>query len=378
MTPTNSVETVLDNVRKSGLVRRPDLDKHLSSAPQGQGAEVVLAWMVKAGLLTAYQAKQLLLGKVKGFFLGPYKVLRPIGKGGMGTVYLAEHTDMGRQVALKVLTIANTDQNGAVERFRREARASAAVDHRNIVRAFDLCVVGRYHFLVMEYVDGKNLREVLDDRARLPWHEAAGYILQAAQGLQHAFERGLVHRDIKPSNILLGRDGVVKILDLGLARFLDDERHDGLTARLGSKSVLGTAEYISPEALCGDADIRSDIYGLGATLYTLIEGQPPFPRGNQVQKYLAHKTQIAPLLHTRGLSVPEGLSAAVARMLAKSPDDRPQTPAEVVELLLPWTTPPRAEPAEKPQEKPQEPQPLWSRVAEAMRSVVSSALGWLK
>ena len=185
--------------------------------------------LVRDGVLTHFQAEQFLQGKWRRFTIGKYKVLERLGSGGMGSVYLCEHKFMRRRVAVKVLPTAKAEDPSSLERFYREARAVAALDHPNIVRAYDIDQDDKLHFLVMEYVDGASLQEIVKQPARWRSARAAHYIRQAALGLQHAHEAaGLVHRDIKPGNILVDRNGIVKVLDMGLARFFHDE-DDSLT-----------------------------------------------------------------------------------------------------------------------------------------------------
>ena len=223
--------------------------------------------LVRDGLLTHFQAEQFLQGKWRRFTIGKYKVLETLGAGGMGSVYLCEHKLMRRRVAVKVLPAAKAEDPAALERFYREARAVAALDHPNIVRAYDIDQDENLHFLVMEYVDGASLQEIVKKSGPLDVLRACHYIRQAAVGLQHAHEAGLVHRDIKPGNILVDRTGTVKILDMGLARFFHDEE-DMLTKKY-DENVLGTADYLAPEQALDShgVDIRADIYSLGATFY---------------------------------------------------------------------------------------------------------------
>lgn len=262
-----------------------------------------------------------------------YRLLDWLGAGGMGVVFKAEHRLMGRPVALKVISRRLTADPAAVRRFRREVRAAARLDHPNIVRAYDAEQAGELHFLVTEYVEGEDLARHVAGRGPLPVAAACGYAAQAAAGLQHASEAGLVHRDVKPQNLLLTPQGRVKVLDFGLAGFAADNGPPGSLTEYGQ--VLGTPDYCSPEQL-GDArqaDARSDVYSLGCTLYFLLTGGPPFPDGSPLQKIAAHLGQ-----HPRPLSevrtdVPEAVARVVARMLAKDPADRFQTPAEVREAL---------------------------------------------
>ena len=255
--------------------------------------------LVHEGVLTHFQAKQFLDGKWRGFSIGKYKVLERLGSGGMGSVYLCEHKLMRRRVAVKVLPTAKAEDPASLERFYREARAVAALDHPNIVRAYDIDQVEKLHFLVMEYVDGASLQEIVKRAGPLDALRAAHYIRQSALGLQHAHETaGLVHRDIKPANILVDRTGIVKILDMGLARFFNDEE-DVLTKKY-DESVLGTADYLAPEQALDShsVDIRADIYSLGATFYFCLTGRTPFHEGTVAQKLIWHQTrQPKPIRH---------------------------------------------------------------------------------
>jgi serine/threonine protein kinase len=293
--------------------------------------------LVQSGLITRFQAEQMLQGRHKGFLLGPHIVLDLLGRGGMGAVYLGEHQDLGRKVALKVMVSPrDDDQRLANERFLREARAAAALDHPNIVRIFDVSRHNGTPYLAMEYVDGDTLQHVLDRDGHLPVSVAADVVAQAAAGLQHAHERGFVHRDIKPGNLIRDRAGVVKILDMGLARSFDNPHHK-LTENLDSGAVVGTADYIAPEQALNipGIDIRADIYSLGATFFTLVAGRPPF-EGNTTQKLLNHQMKLPPRLSEVDPTVPEKLSNIVMKMMAKKPGERYQTPAEVIAELSPW------------------------------------------
>jgi WD40 repeat protein len=266
-----------------------------------------------------------------------YRVVRLLGEGGMGAVYEAEHCVMQRPVALKVIKRAYTASAPALERFRREVRAAARLSHPNIVATSDAEDAGETHFLVMEYVKGTDLGRLVQERGPIPVDRACDYIRQAALGLQHAFEQGMVHRDLKPHNLMLTPDGRVKILDFGLARFASEAADAAALTSTGI--VLGTVDYIAPEQAdnAHRADIRSDIYGLGCTLYHLLAGQPPFPTGTSLQKVLAHvEKKPQPLTELRPDS-PEELMPVLERMMAKNPKHRYQTPAEVACALEPFT-----------------------------------------
>jgi tRNA A-37 threonylcarbamoyl transferase component Bud32 len=336
--PASTIE-LIDLVRKSGIHPGGQLDKSLSVFPNlPVDPTASAALLVKQGMLTKFQAKLLLTGRWRGFKLGSYIVREQLGQGGMGAVYLAEHETLKRQVALKVLPPSKNDQNAKlnIERFLREARAAAALDHPNIVRIHDVGHQGEVHFLVMEYVEGQTLEDMLRKGGPVTPSRAVEYIAQAAAGLQHAHEKNFIHRDIKPANLMLAKDGTVKILDMGLARSSSSES-DKLTERMDEGAIVGTADFISPEQAINapNIDIRSDIYSLGATFFALVTGTPPFS-GNTTQKLVQHQMKDAPSLTTIDRTFPPGLAKVVARMLHKKPEKRYQTPGEVITAVAEW------------------------------------------
>ena len=293
-----------------------------------------------------------------------YRVGALLGVGGMGAVYKAEHLLMERPVALKVLNRELIDKPATIERFRREVRAAARLTHPNIVAAFDAEQAGEVHFLVMEYVEGVSLARRIAEEGPLPVAQVCDYVRQAALGLEHAHERGMVHRDIKPQNLMLTPSGQVKILDFGLARFVMESVPAG--AMLGEENaaapsnaegqtkpltqigiVMGTPDYIAPEQARDShvADIRADIYSLGCTLYDLLAGHAPFPEGSAVQKVKAHLARTPKPLKDLRPDVPPELIRTIERMMAKDPAERFQTPVEVAAALTPFLavapTPPR-------------------------------------
>jgi serine/threonine protein kinase len=341
MPAPTTTDDFLSLARRSGLLEEKDLDGYLRSrgtALPRSPAELAAA-MVRDALLTTFQAGQLLKGKSRGFIIaGKYKLLEHLGAGGMATVFLCEHVSMHRRVAIKVLPPAQAKDPGAVERFYREARAVATLDHPNLVRAHDIDHQGDMHFLVMEYVEGSSLQDIVRKHGPLSVERAAHYVRQAAVGLDHAHGAGLVHRDIKPGNILVDRSGTVKILDMGLARFFHDEGDD-ITKKFDESCVLGTADYCAPEQALNshEVDIRADIYSLGATFYFLLAGRTPFGQGTTAQKIIWHQVKEPTPIRELQPEVPEGLAAVLARMMAKQVEDRYQTPAEVYEALEPWT-----------------------------------------
>ena len=272
------------------------------------------------------------LGGLRGRRLAHFELIEPIGVGGMAAVLRALDTQLDRQVALKILPPEMAADPENVRRFHQEARSAARLDHENIARVFFCGEDQRLHFIAFEFVEGDNLRTILEKRGRLPVGEALHYMLQVAAGLAHAAERGVVHRDIKPSNIIITPNGRAKLVDMGLARSLDSRHDQGLTQ---SGVTLGTFDYISPEQALEprDADVRSDIYSLGCTLYHMLTGQPPVPEGTAAKK-LHHHQHIKPT-DPRQLvpDLPDEVAIILDRMMAKEPKDRYQTPEQLVHHL---------------------------------------------
>lgn len=269
--------------------------------------------------------------------LGQYRLLQQIGAGGMGTVYRAEHLHLKKPVAVKLVSPNRLADETVLARFRREMEVVGRLDHPNIVRATDAGETDSIHYLVMEFIDGLNLTQIVKRCGPLPVAESCELIRQAALGLQHAYENGLVHRDIKPQNLMLNTKGQVKVLDLGLA-LLHTERFTlgGLTC---SGQVMGTADYMAPEQWedCHWVDIRADLYSLGCTLFFLLTGSPPFgsPGYESIVRKMAAHLRDDPLALRPDVGA---ASAILARMLAKEPAQRPQTPEEVVQELTPLAT----------------------------------------
>nr|HMP15924.1 serine/threonine-protein kinase [Gemmatales bacterium] len=285
--------------------------------------------LIQRGLITSYQAEQLLRGKNKGFFIGSCKIQKIIGTGGMGKVYLAHHTSLQRQVAIKVLPAKAAQDRLTVERFFREGQVAAALNHPNIVSLFDFNELGGMYFLVMEYVDGINLQSFIDKGIKLEYRKVLPLMIQAAKGLHHAHMNGLVHRDIKPGNLMVNKQGVLKILDLGLAK--ETTQTHGVTEQFGDKnSTTGTVDYVSPEQALGNStDHRSDIYSLGACCYALLTGAPPFS-GTTAQKLMAHQMREPEEIRTLVPTVPPYLADTIKTMMAKKPAERFSSMQEVI------------------------------------------------
>lgn len=332
-----SANTLADALRQFKLLtpaQEKELEKFQDSFPDSKALAKAL---MQQGWITAFQVNYLLKGKGQELLLGSYVLLDRLGEGGMGQVYKARNWKLGKVVALKLIHKDRITNPDAVRRFKREVRAAASLNHPNVVAAYDAAEVAGTHSLVMEYVEAPDLARFVKEKGPLPVDRACDCIRQAALGLQHAYERGLVHRDIKPSNLLLTpRESAVKILDLGLARVDGAGSEDDRTATLTQNGlVIGTPDYVSPEQArqAHTADIRSDIYSLGCTFYFLLTGQVPFPGGSSVEKLMCHQLEEPQPVETIRRDVPAKVAAVVRRMMAKAPEKRFQTPAEVVAAL---------------------------------------------
>ena len=338
-----TVDAFFDKVRLSGLVEHvlleqtlAELEERAGNEPTEYDTEAFAKKLIEAGLLSPWQCEKLLEGRHKGFFLGKHKLLAHLGAGGMSQVYLAEHVLMQRRVAIKVLPKNRVEDSSYLARFYREAQAAAALDHRNIVRAYDVGNEGDIHYMVMEYVEGRDLQVMVKEDGPLDYAVAVEYIRQAAEGLAHAHEAGLVHRDVKPANMLVDRRNVVKVLDLGLARFTDEDKAS-LTVAF-DENVLGTADYLAPEQALDShgVDSRADIYSLGCSFYYLLTGHPPFPEGTLPQRLVAHQKEPPPEIRIDRADAPDDLIEICTKMMAKKPEDRYQTMDEVAGALARW------------------------------------------
>ena len=331
-----SIEQITDELLRNGLLDDESLGESCH-AMEKRGDEItgpnLLAALTADGKLTPFQAGEVGQGRANLLVIGNYVVLCKLGEGGMGVVYKALHRRMKRIVAVKVIRkeVATRD---FITRFRREIQLSARLNHPNVVIAYDSdqCPMGDY--LVMEYVEGTDLGEVLKRTGSLSVEEAISAVRQAALALGYAHQQGIVHRDIKPANLLRDVSGCVKVVDLGLARVSEWEGASG-TELTQIGAVAGTVDYMSPEQAESplDVDARSDIYSLGCTLFYLLTCSPVFVKSSLVGRLVAHRTAPPPNLSNLRSDVPPGLDAIFQRMVAKSPSDRYALMGHVVEAL---------------------------------------------
>lgn len=342
MGPPFTVADAVGLVRKSQLLDtdacRRVADRAATGDLRGLTPAALFDRLALDGLITPFQARQLAAGRWRGLVLRNYKLLARLGAGGTGQVYLAEHLALGRRVALKVLAMELADNPAARARLVREARAAAVLDHPNIVRVYDIDADATPPYLVMEYVDGVSLQAAVAVAGTFRAEAAALVARQVATGLQHAWENGLVHRDVKPANLLLDRRGTAYVLDLGIVRMHSDDEQ---TAAADGNQILGTIDYLAPEQArdSSTVDGRADVYGLGATLYFLLAGHPPFAIGSPSERLLRKQTDDPPPIHLLRPDVPPGLSAVVAAMLARRPENRIPSAAAVASALAPFARP---------------------------------------
>ena len=329
---SESAQKVISELTSAGLLSADRVTDYSGQADAG--IEVLLSKLVQDGHITSFQSDKLKAGKSSDIYFGDYVVIDKLGQGGMGTVLLAKHRRMDRLVAIKILPITVLESQDAVARFYQEVKVAAKLTHPNIVHAYDAGEHHGFHYLVMEYVPGYDLAEVLSQLGPIPLSMALDYLKQACKGLDYAHRKGIVHRDVKPSNILLSDEGDIKILDMGLARICDSTFNQAMTQLTTTGQVMGTVEYMSPEQAedTRQADQRSDIYSLGCTLYRLLTGKSPFTRDTVVKTILAHRTDSIPSLNT-GLPENDSVNQLFQKMVAKQPEDRFQTVSELMEAI---------------------------------------------
>lgn len=335
----DSVAGLVDELSRHRLLA-PSQQEELKGSLRARFTEprALARELLQRGWLTPYQVNQIFQGKGPELILGSYILLERLGEGGMAQVFKARQEKLERMVAIKVIRKDRLASGDAIRRFQREIKLLGDLRHPNMVLAYDADQVGQTHYIAMEYVQGVDLGKRVKDQGPVPINDAVDFVAQTAQGLQHAHERGLVHRDIKPSNLLLTTENgrpLIKILDLGLARLLDPEEQDAASSLTRPGLVVGSPDFISPEQARNAhmADIRSDLYSLGCTFYYLLTGKVPHPGGTMTEKLLRHYSAEPTPVEQLRPETPFGVAAVVRKLLAKRPEQRYQTPAELVQAL---------------------------------------------
>jgi serine/threonine protein kinase len=336
-----SLEQFARHLEESGLVSPETLQGLLSSPDAASDVEGFAKELIRRKKLTKFQADEAYRGRAKSLVLGNYLLLEKIGQGGMGQVFKARHRRMDRIVAVKMLPGDVSKDKAAIARFEREVKAAARISHPNIVSAFDADFANGVHFLVMEYVEGSDLASVVRNQGPLPIARAVDFITQAARGLAAAHAGGIIHRDIKPANLLLDRNGVVKILDMGLARFETATDASTQAELTGTGAVMGTVDYMAPEQALStkSADARADIYSLGCSLFTLLTGRPTYDGETVTAKLIAHQNKPIPSLRSVRPEIPEALDSLFGKMVQKRVEDRFQTMADVMRAFEKFESP---------------------------------------
>ncbi len=362
--PIDTVAAFIDVLREMRLLE-PDQIDELNRVLRSRFSDVrtLAKYLVQRGWLSVFQVNQILVGRAPELVCGPYVIRDRLGEGGVSQVFKAWHTGKNCIVALKVIREELVSNSEAFARFQREMHAVACLSHPNIVSSIDSDLVGQTNYFAMEYVEGTDLGKLVQLSGPLKIPIACDYIRQAALGLQHAHEHGLVHRDIKPPNLFLtgatlppagerpapnrsgqvpavSGKGIIKILDMGLARLREAAVPSGenIVALTQEGTMMGTPDYLAPEQArnAKTADIRSDIYSLGCTFYYLLTGNPPFPGNSVMQKLFQHQKEEPKPIETLRPHVPPGLSPILKKMMAKQPADRYQTPGEIAQALEPF------------------------------------------
>lgn len=339
-TNLSAVDDFLRKVLRSGLLTREQLQTTLRSLSSDRRDQVpaIVDHLIQHGMLTRFQAHKISQGITVGLTLGPYRIQAPLGRGGMGTVYLALDTRSKQHVALKILPpkLAREEER-MLARFQREMELSRKVNHPHIARTMDAGVQQNVHFIAMEYIPGQTLYRLVMTKGPLPVPLAAQLFAEAASGLAHAHAQGLIHRDMKPSNIMVTPHEHAKVLDLGLA-FTEGEVVEDIEVVGGKGYIVGSIDYMAPEQTRDPTsiDARADIYALGCCLYFALTGKPPFPTGTVHEKVRAHRQELPESLRQKNPLIPEAFADLVHKMLAKSPDVRFATASDVVAALAPW------------------------------------------
>jgi serine/threonine protein kinase len=329
------------SIYQSGLLSQEEIDElkqRIAASDLPGDSREVASKLVDEGKLTRYQASVLLKASKDPLLVDNYVILDTLDTGGMGLVFKAVHRSMDRVVALKLLPAAMMSARDTVKRFRREVKAAAALQHPNIVAAYDADESKEIAYLVLEYVEGTNLFRRVREHGPLSVAAAADCIRQAASGLVYLHSRGIIHRDVKPANLILAKDGTVKLLDMGLVRFASSE--DLSCAEMDQELtqagiVIGTVAYMSPEQALDtrSADQRSDIYSLGCTLFFLLTGRSLYHEETGMKTLLAHREQSVPSIRQFREDVPVSLDSAFRTMVAKRPGDRMQNMSEVITAI---------------------------------------------
>lgn len=347
--PTDSTlrrEKFRDSIRRCGLLDPARTEIALASLAAGANTHDVAERLILDGDLTRFQAQKLLAGQWAGLILGKYRILAPLGRGGMGVVYLAKENNSASNlvrplIALKVLSPKKSSEERVRDRFQREMAIGHFIPpHPHVARVFDTGEANGISFIAMEYAPGRTVKEIVAEDGPMPHGEAARVFAEIADALASIHTVGLIHRDIKPSNIIVTPSGSAKLIDFGFALHFDDELHRDRAILGGRGHILGSMDYIAPEQAADATDVSavSDLYALGATLYFALSGCPPFPGGTAIQKIRWHRNDAPPPIRSIRPEIPVELAAVVSKLMAKQPEDRYAWGTQLAEVLGHWAT----------------------------------------
>jgi serine/threonine protein kinase len=335
-----TAEEFLRGVLRSGLLSREELQAALRGVPKDRrdDTRVLAGQLLRLGKLTRFQVSKLLRGVTQGMIIGPFRVLMPLGKGGMGTVFLVRDERSAHLVALKVLPprVARAEQR-LLARFRREMEMSQKVAHPHLAWTYEVGEIRGVHYIAMEYIPGRTLSRLVTEEGPLPWKRASRLMAEVAAGLEHAHNQGLIHRDLKPSNIQITPRDHAKVLDLGLALVHGEEVEDNMVVG-GQGYIVGSMDYIAPEQTidASGVDRRSDLYSLGCTLYFSLVGHPPFPGGTSKEKIFRHRGETPTPIAQLVPDLPPGFVALIERLMCKDAAGRPLSASAAEEELRAW------------------------------------------
>ena len=336
----NQTASITDSLIELGIL--PEADAKLAARLEQRSTtdRSFITELHRRGKLTRLQAIQIGRGRAHHLVVGPYVLLERLGSGGMGRVFLARHKVLGRLAAVKLVRYDRRKCNVTRTRFLREVRAIGRLNHENVVHALDAGTAHGAFYLAMEYVSGPDLGRVLVSNGKMDIGRACEYARQAALGLQHIHERGLIHRDVKPANLALSSNGrTVKVLDVGLARRQNKIVNDAGLSQ--ARRLIGSPDYASPEQVLDSrrADARADLYGLGCTLYHMLAGHVPYPGGTPVAKALRHLSETPTPIEDLRSDVPEELGEVLSTLMSRKRTHRYRTAAQAAEALAPFAKP---------------------------------------
>ena len=325
-------ETFLQRLFDSRILTEQNLSNAEEAKARHQNVESFIQDLIESKLLTKFQVEQLIAGKGDSLAFGKYIIQEKLGAGGMGQVYKAYHPEAAKLVAIKVILPQGKWDAESIKRFEREVKASEKLVHPNIIAVLDSGGINGQLFMVMELIEGKDLFELINEKGKLPVNEAVAYIIQAARALEHAHANGVIHRDVKPANLIADSKGLLKIVDMGLAKIQAGENEDIVSMLTTNTAIMGSADFMSPEQTVStkNVDARTDIYSLGASFYFLLTAKVMYPQKTAFSKLIAHRQAPISSLKFMRPEVSQKLDDVYTKMVAKKVEDRYQSMTKLI------------------------------------------------